>query len=86
MHPAAHEEPPVNVRIGIADSSKVVELDIDDTDAFETTITSALDAGDAVVWVLDSKKRRVGIPVPRISYIEIETDSARQSVGFGPGV
>lgn len=74
----------MKVRIGIAEANKVVEIDVDDAAAFERTITQAVENGEAVVWVDDSKKRRVGIPVGRLGYIEIETEDAKSSVGFAP--
>jgi hypothetical protein len=74
----------VKVRIGIADSTKVVELDIDDAKSFERDVTAAIAGDDPLLWVDDSKKRRVGVPVTRIAYVEIETDDSARSVGFGP--
>lgn len=74
----------MKVRIGIADSTKVVELDVEDAKVFEESFTEAQRGDDALVWLDDSKKRRVGIPVGRVSYVEIETDDAKHNVGFGP--
>jgi hypothetical protein len=74
----------VKVRIGIADSTKVVELDVEDAEDFETGFAAAVGGDEVLVWVEDIKKRRVGIPRERVAYVEIETDDARQSVGFGP--
>lgn len=73
----------VKVRIGVAESSKVVELEIDDAAAFESTVSDAVGGGQALLWVEDSKQRRVGIPSARIAYVEIETDDDKPSVGFG---
>ena len=74
----------MKVRIGIADSTKVVELDVEDAEDFETGFAAAVGGDEVLVWVEDIKKRRVGIPRERVAYVEIETDDARQSVGFGP--
>ncbi len=74
----------MKVRIGIVDSTKVVELDIDDAGTFEQDMAQAIGGADPLVWLDDVKKRRVGIPVTRIAYIEIETDDSARSVGFGP--
>ncbi|MDX1448275.1 MAG: DUF3107 domain-containing protein [Acidimicrobiia bacterium] len=73
----------MKVRIGVADSSKVVELEVEDPAEFEQSITAALDGDDTLVWVEDSKQRRVGIPREKIAYVEIETEDGRQAVGFG---
>jgi hypothetical protein len=74
----------VKVRIAIADSSKVIELDVDDVAAFEANIAESLVGDGALLWVDDAKKRRVGIPAGRVAYVEIETDDSKPSVGFAP--
>lgn len=73
----------MKVRIGIADSTKVVELEVADSAEFEAGLAESL-AGDSLVWVEDSKKRRVGIPAARVAYVEIESEDSRTNVGFGP--
>jgi hypothetical protein len=75
----------VKVRIGIAESNKVIEFDVDDPAAFEKSIEAAHTGNLALLWFNDSRKRRVGIPRDRVSYVEIETVEDRQAVGFGPG-
>lgn len=73
----------MNVRIGIADTGKVVELDVDDPAAFERSMDEAFAGDKAMLWFEDSKKRRVGIPRNRIGFVEIEQEGARVPVGFG---
>ena len=73
----------MKVRIGIADSTKVVELETDDPAAFEQSFTAALGGEEAMVWVEDAKNRRVGIPREKVAYVEIETQDGKQAVGFG---
>ncbi|HSJ27382.1 MAG TPA: DUF3107 family protein [Acidimicrobiia bacterium] len=74
----------MKVRIAIAESSKLIELDVEDAAAFEAEIAESL-AGDGVLlWVEDAKKRRIGIPAGRVAYVEIETDDSKPSVGFAP--
>lgn len=74
----------MKVRIGIADSTKVIELEVEDAKEFESSFSELLASGESLVWVEDSKKRRVGIPVSRVSYVEVETDDTKTNVGFGP--
>jgi hypothetical protein len=76
------EETIVNVRIGIAETSKVVELEVDDPAAFETSLEEAFAADTALLWFEDSKKRRVGIPRDRFGFVEIDQAGNRQAVGF----
>lgn len=73
----------MKVRIGIADSTKVIELDVPDAKEFEDSFARALANDDVLVWVEDTKNRRIGIPASRVAYVEIETEDAIQNVGFG---
>jgi hypothetical protein len=75
----------VDVRIGIVQSMKEIELEMgDDTDRgeLEVQVEAAL-AGDTVLWLTDRKGRRVGIPASKIAYLEIGPASAERRVGFG---
>ena len=74
----------MKVRIGIAESTKVIELEVSDAQEFESSFADSLANDEVLVWVEDSKKRRVGIPSSRVAYVEIETADARTNVGFGP--
>ena len=74
----------MKVRIAIAESSKVVELEVDDAAKFEAMLESSFDGDSEILWVEDSKKRRVGIPRSRVAYVEIETEEGKPSVGFAP--
>lgn len=75
----------MKVRIGIAETGKVVEVDVDDAAAFERTLEESYASGAALLWFEDDKRRRFGIPRDRLGYVEIETSDQRPSVGFGPG-
>jgi hypothetical protein len=75
----------VDVRIGIVQSMKEIELEMgDDTDRgeLETQVATAL-AGDTILWLTDRKGRRVGVPASKIAYLEIGPASAERRVGFG---
>ncbi len=74
----------MKVRIAIAESSRVVELDVADAAEFEASMESAFGGDSELVWVEDSKKRRVGIPRRHISYVEIELTEDKAAVGFAP--
>ncbi|MDH3498558.1 MAG: DUF3107 domain-containing protein [Acidimicrobiia bacterium] len=72
----------MQVRIGVADAAREIELDVDDVDALAARIEEALNASaPAFVWAVDTKGRRVGIPAGRIAYLEIQADE-RSNVGF----
>ena len=71
----------MRVRIGVADTSREVELDVDDTGAFIAMVEEAHTRGDAFVWVDALDGKRVGIPITRLGFIEIEP-AHRVDVGF----
>jgi hypothetical protein len=74
----------MELRIGVVHTAKELNLELDGTaDEVVGTIDKALADGTPVVWLTDSKGRRVGIPAERIAYIEIVEDGAQQRVGFG---
>ncbi len=74
----------MRVRIGVADSAKLIELDVDDLKAFKKSMVDAVKSGE-VAWFTDTKGREVGVPAVRISYVEMETEDTDRRVGFGTG-
>lgn len=72
----------MRVRIGITESSREFEIEIDDLDQFTSMLDTAFAATDRLIWLTDVKGNRVGIPTDRIGYIEVEEDQ-KISVGFG---
>ena len=75
----------MKVRIAIADSSRVVELEVDNGTEFESVVEAAFQGDAPLLWVEDVKKRRVGLPTARIAYVEIESEEGAPTVGFAPG-
>jgi hypothetical protein len=73
------------VRIGIAETDKVIELEIEDVKAFKKEIEKAMDSG-GVAWFTDSKGRSVGIPPRSVAFVEVEDAEAHPTVGFAPAV
>ncbi|HEY8215628.1 MAG TPA: DUF3107 domain-containing protein [Acidimicrobiia bacterium] len=76
----------MEVRIGVVHTPKELMLDVDESaDEVSAAVDRALAGGDAVLWLTDSKGRRIGVPSERLAYVEIETDHDAKRVGFGPG-
>ena len=73
----------MRIRIGVAESEKVIEVEVDDASDFEATMSAAFDQGTGLIWLTDTKRRRVGIPREGIGFVEIDTMSDRPAVGFG---
>jgi hypothetical protein len=76
----------MEVKIGVVHTPKELTLDVEGTpDEVSAAVDQALANDEAVLWLTDSKGRRIGVPSERLAYVEIETDHGAKRVGFGPG-
>ena len=74
----------MEIRIGVVHTPKELNVELDGTaDEIVGTIDKALAEGTAILWVTDTKGRRIGVPTERIAYIEVDEDGANKRVGFG---
>jgi len=74
----------MEIRIGVVHTPKELNVELDGTaDEIVGTINQALADGTAILWVTDTKGRRIGVPTERIAYIEVDEDGANKRVGFG---
>ena len=72
----------MEVRIGVTDTPKEIELEIEgDRDRIVKDVESALASGDGVLWLTDRKGRTVGVPSSKVAYVEIAPTEDRR-VGF----
>lgn len=75
----------MEVRIGVLHAPKELELEVDGTpDDVTKAFDDALKKDDGVMWLTDTKGRRVGVTASRVAYLEIEADHGAKQVGFGP--
>jgi uncharacterized protein DUF3107 len=75
----------MDVRIGVVHTPKELNLELDGSESdVSSAVEAALGGGVYVLWLTDSKGRKVGVPSDKIAYVEIETDAATKRVGFGP--
>ncbi|CAN5892765.1 DUF3107 domain-containing protein [soil metagenome] len=73
----------MEIRIGVVDSPKEINLEISETlEDLVKRIDEALTAGTSVLWLQDDKDRRIAIPSNKVAYVEIDPESAPRSVGF----
>jgi hypothetical protein len=74
----------MEVRIGVVYSARELTVDTDDSvDSVAATIESAVGNGDSLLWLTDTKGRRIGVPVDKIAYVEVAADAGGRKVGFG---
>lgn len=75
----------MKARIGVADSAKVIEVEVESSEKFRSEMEEAFASDQEVYWFTDVKRHAVGVPVSRIAYVEIETEDSQRKVGFAPG-
>jgi hypothetical protein len=79
----------VEIRIGITQSPKEIEIDLgDETEGDEliAQITASVGTEGSMLWLTDRKGRRVGIPTHKLAYVEIGAPRSGRSVGFSAPV
>jgi hypothetical protein len=84
MTAARHMEEHVDVRIGVKNSSKELEVILaDDTDgeAVREHIDSAFSDG-GTLWLTDRRGRQYGVPVDKVAYVEIGATDEGRRIGF----
>jgi len=75
----------MRVRIGITDTSKVIEVEIDDIEAFQAVMERAV-ADGGLAWFTDVRQRVVGVPTSAVAFVEIEATEGGPAVGFAPAM
>ncbi len=76
----------MDVRLGVSYSSKELVVDLGDEvdgDAVRKLVDEAMANADGMFWITDRRGRQVGVPVARLSYVEIASPDAVPRVGFG---
>ncbi len=76
----------MDVRIGITHTPKELEVEMPDDadpDTVVADIEKLLQTGDGVLWLIDRKGRRVGVPVVKVAYVEVGAPTGERRVGFG---
>jgi hypothetical protein len=82
----SEDQNPVDVRIGIVQTVKELEVELGDQVEREDVISEiegALSKPDGVLWLTDRRGRRVAIPVNKVAYIEVGAPVSDRRVGFG---
>ena len=71
----------LTVRIGIS-SARELELQVEDPKAVSDAYAKALEDGEAVLWITDTRGHEFGVSVAAIAFVEFERPQER-GVGFG---
>ncbi|MGB7861100.1 MAG: DUF3107 family protein [Acidimicrobiia bacterium] len=75
----------MKVRIGILNTDKLVEVEVDDVKAFKKELERSVEDG-GLAWFTDSRGRSVGIPATNVAFVQFEDADEQQTVGFAPAV
>jgi len=74
----------MEIRIGVIHTAKELTVEVDGSaDDFVSELETALQDGTKLVWLTNTKGRRVGAVVDKIAYVEIDEDVDQRRVGFG---
>jgi hypothetical protein len=76
----------VDVRIGIIQSTKELDVEVGDDVTREQVladIEAALADPGGVLWLTDRRGRRVGVPTAKVAYVEVGGTAEDRRVGFG---
>jgi hypothetical protein len=70
------------VKVGVAETNRVIELEAESADAIKTVVEEAYSTGKSILWFEDTKNRLVGIPLEKVAYVEIDQEGDSRQVGF----
>jgi Protein of unknown function (DUF3107) len=75
----------VDVRIGIVQTVKELEVELEEDADREAVMAQIEDAltSESVLWLTDRKGRRVAVPAAKVAYVEVGAPSSERRVGFG---
>ena len=75
----------MEVRIGVTQSVKEIEVELDDAVREQTLadITASVSSGEGVLWLTDKRGRTIGVPAAKVAYVEIGSPADERRVGFG---
>ena len=74
----------MEIRIGVSQSIKEIDLDLGDVDRDKimADITKTLADETAILWLTDKKGKTIGVPSAKVAYIEIGAQAEERKVGF----
>ncbi|HYL50465.1 MAG TPA: DUF3107 domain-containing protein [Acidimicrobiia bacterium] len=74
----------MEVRIGVVYTTRELTIETaEEVDAVTQAVERAFAGTGGVLWLTDTKGRRVGVPTDKVAYVEIAADAGGRKVGFG---
>ena len=71
----------MRARIGIADTGREIEVEVESRDAVAARLEAAYRESVPILWFENAEGRDVGVPLERIAFIEL-IDDPNRAVGF----
>ena len=73
----------MDVKIGVVYSARELLVDVEGpADEIAKTVEAAVAGENPMIWLVDRRGRRVGIPTDKLAYVEFGEEEGRK-VGFG---
>jgi Protein of unknown function (DUF3107) len=74
----------MEVKLGVTYSPKELVVEVDQSPDEVTGLVEEAVSGKAkVLWLSDTKGRRVGVPTEKLAYVEVGEEHPDKRVGFG---
>jgi hypothetical protein len=73
----------MEVRIGVIYTARELVVETDESPEAVSKAVEGAVAGQAMLWLTDTKGRQVGVPAEKIAYVEVASDAGDRQVGFG---
>ena len=75
----------VDIRIGVTQAPRELTVEMPDEERDDTIkqVEAALSGAVDVLWLVDKRGRRVGVPSAKIAYIELGANDGDRRIGFG---
>ena len=77
----------MKIKIGVAHTSRVVEIDSQNIAEVRSAIEEVFAEGRPMLWIEDSDGTQFGIPAQMLAFVEFESPgpASRSGVGFAAG-
>lgn len=75
----------IEIRIGLVDAPRELSLELDESqDEFLKRLEEAFGTESGLMYLDDTKGKKVAIASSKVTYVEIEPGIEARSVGFAP--
>jgi hypothetical protein len=81
--PDQEDEEHMEVKLGVTYSPKELVVEVDQSPDDVASLVEAAVAGKSkVLWLADTRGRRVGVPTEKLAYVEVGEEHPDKRVGF----